>query len=371
MDAFLEPVIVFSILTAGVIFNRRRSTIVRDQRDGSWSPSSTSSSEGLLSGPVVEAQWRERKFLGKKVRSRNTIRWKNSFVSRILRKFPFLVEVWYWLLVYWTYQLARAFSAVTLQTDTVVAAREHALSLIRLEQRLNIFLEPAIQAYFLPRPTMLKTINMIYSFIHIPGTITFLAWLYHYAPTSLFEARRRTLAVCNLMAFVVFTAWPCMPPRLLPEEDGFSFVDTVHAGKVASVWTTNKFCNQLAAMPSLHFGYSFVIGLTIATMPPTSSLHVNKLRRRIMLVVAGMAYPTIILVAILATANHYILDAVAGFFVALIGWHINGILLNLLVIEDWAFYFLRVHKPAREADLDGAQIVIDKGDDEEDWWRKA
>lgn len=101
MDAFLEPVIVFSILTAGVIFNRRRSTIVRDQRDGSWSPSSTSSSEGLLSGPVVEAQWRERKFLGKKVRSRNTIRWKNSFVSRILRKFPFLVEVWYWLLVYW------------------------------------------------------------------------------------------------------------------------------------------------------------------------------------------------------------------------------------------------------------------------------
>jgi hypothetical protein len=124
-------------------------------------------------------------------------------------------------------------------------------------------------------------------------------------------------------------------------------------------------------MPSLHFGYSFVIGLTIATMPPTSSLHVNKLRRRIILVVAGMAYPTIILVAILATANHYILDAVAGFFVALIGWHINGILLNLLVIEDWAFYFLRVHKPAREADLDGAQIVIDKGDDEEDWWRKA
>lgn len=96
---------------------------------------------------------------------------------------------------------------------------------------------------------LLECINRIYSFIHIPGTITFLAWLYHYAPASLFEARRRTLAICNLMAFVVFTAWPCMPPRLLPEEDGFGFIDTVHKGKVASVWTTNKFCNQLGKIP--------------------------------------------------------------------------------------------------------------------------
>lgn len=39
-----------------------------------------------------------------------------------------------------------------------------------------------------------------------------------------------------------------MPPRLLPEEDGYGFVDTVHTGKVASVWTTNKFCNQLGGL---------------------------------------------------------------------------------------------------------------------------
>lgn len=65
--------------------------------------------------------------------------------------------------------------------------------------------------------------------------------------------------MCNLMAFVVFTAWPCMPPRLLPEEDGFSFVDTVHAGKVASVWTTNKFCNQLGRFFFHFFSLSICI----------------------------------------------------------------------------------------------------------------
>jgi hypothetical protein len=82
---------------------------------------------------------------------------------------------------------------------------------------------------------LLGALNRIYSFIHIPGTITFLAWLYAAAPQPLFEARRRTLAVSNLMAFVVFTLWPCMPPRLLPSTDGFNFVDTVHTGEVASV----------------------------------------------------------------------------------------------------------------------------------------
>lgn len=121
-------------------------------------------------------------------------------------------------------------------------------------------------------------INWIYSFIHIPGTIAFLVWLYYCTITRnrinepqpgkprgttcgspagplLYQARRRTLAVCNLLAFVVFTLWPCMPPRLLsdPEAEGpdaeigrsYGFVDTVHGENGAgSVWTENRFCNQ-------------------------------------------------------------------------------------------------------------------------------
>ena len=63
------------------------------------------------------------------------------------------------------------------------------------------------------------------------------------------------MAMCNLIAFVVFTLWPCMPPRLLsdPNYDGpdaeqaksYGFVDTVHGTEgESSVWTTNRFCNQ-------------------------------------------------------------------------------------------------------------------------------
>lgn len=143
------------------------------------------------------------------------------------------------------YQLGRAFTAVTLQEDITPIARLHALAVVRAEQRLGLFVELAVQHWFVARPAALAAINCVYSFIHIPATISFLAWLYHVAAPPLYEARRRTLAICNLMAFAVFTAWPCMPPRLLPADDGFGFVDTVHVGKVSSVWTTNRFCQQL------------------------------------------------------------------------------------------------------------------------------
>ena len=166
------------------------------------------------------------------------------------------------------------------------------MQVIHAEQRLGLFVEPAVQRWFLAHPALMRWTNKTYSFIHIPGTILYLIVLYHvttarprhrlhreaaaaygeekaaavaldsnwreYAPPfgpAVFERRRRTMAMCNLLAFVVFTFWPCMPPRLLSdpayagryaaEAKGFGFVDTVHgADGDSSVWTTNRFCNQ-------------------------------------------------------------------------------------------------------------------------------
>lgn len=52
-----------------------------------------------------------------------------------------------------------------------------------------------------------------------------------------------------------------------------------------------------------------------------------------------------ILVAIVATANHFILDAVAGALVCALGWHINGVILNLLPLEDYFLWVVGIHKP--------------------------
>jgi hypothetical protein len=58
-----------------------------------------------------------------------------------------------------------------------------------------------------------------------------------------------------------------------------------------------------------------------------------------------MVYPAIIASAIVATANHFILDAVAGATVCIIAWNLNGALLNLLPLEDYFLNALRIHKP--------------------------
>lgn len=283
-------------------------------------------------------------------------------------------------------------------------ARKHALQVIELEKRLHIFWEIPVQHFFMGYPVFMRYINWIYSFIHIPGTIAFLVGLYYYTITSnrliesrfgriegslqgspsgpwLYEARRRTMAVCNLMAFIVFTLWPCMPPRLLSDETvagdigtiarSFGFTDTVHgADGAVSVWTANKFCNQWAAMPSLHFGYSLLVGITIMTIPlapqhrrarsvqipffnqshPQLAPQVKlPPTRRLLCLLVGFLYPFTILIAIVSTANHFILDAVAGAMVCAIGWRVNGVLLNLLPFEDWFLWCLRIHKPTFEA----------------------
>lgn len=64
-----------------------------------------------------------------------------------------------------------------------------------------------------------------------------------------------------------------------------------------------------------------------------------------MCVALGFGYPATILLAIIATANHFILDAVAGAIVCGIAWNSERFLLNLLPLEDWFLWCLRMHKP--------------------------
>lgn len=124
-----------------------------------------------------------------------------------------------------------------------------------------------------------------------------------------------------------------------------------------------------AAMPSLHFGYSLLLGLTIMTIPlapghqrskslslpffnqshPTLAPRVRLPSiPRMLCVLIGFIYPSAILAAIVSTANHFILDAVAGAVVCLVGWKGNAVLLNLLPIEDYFLWCLRIHKPTQQ-----------------------
>ncbi|KAH9026626.1 PAP2 superfamily-domain-containing protein [Lactarius pseudohatsudake] len=344
LGIFIEPLVVVSLLAAGVIINRRPLSPVSRAYSPIPSPTFSPTSHTRHSSLRFFKPW-------------DTSRYANNWVSATLYRFPFILEVFYWGLTYWVYQIARAVSAVLFIDDgTVDIARRHAIQLLEFERRLGIQWENKVQDTIMQHAWALSALNRIYSFIHIPATIAFLAYFYHTQPFRVYAPVRRTMALANLLAFVVFTLWPCMPPRLLPA--AYSFVDTVHKHGAGSVWTTNRFCNPLAAMPSLHFGYSLIVGVALCAHPPTTTQHHPRRAHPHHLRALFLLYPALILLAIVATANHYLLDALAGLVVVALARYANAALVPLLALENAVLRLLHIHKPS-PAHLVESQSVQD------------
>ena len=124
VGAILEPLVVVALLFGGTWINRSKQSISRRCRwqgsspyqsrpcspdasdpdeDGTLSPRSWSPS--LLHAP--DDRWRKRQiriFSSRfQVTTPNTAVFQDRLLSRVLRKFPFLVECWYWALVYWVW----------------------------------------------------------------------------------------------------------------------------------------------------------------------------------------------------------------------------------------------------------------------------
>ena len=178
----------------------------------------------------------------------------------------------------------------------------------------------------------------------------FICWYYYVAPSfDTFAIARRTLTLTNFCAFMTFVVYPCMPPRLLPTEYGF--LDTVRHDDAQSVWMSGKFVNQLAAMPSMHFGYSFCIGMTMIYHSGLfrRTLEQGEVRKnafwKIFYLVLGIGYPSFILTVIVATANHYFMDALVATCFVFFSFLCNKIFYVFIPLEDLLLYVIRADKP--------------------------
>jgi hypothetical protein len=104
-------------------------------------------------------------------------------------------------------------------------------------------------------------------------------------------------------------------------------------------------------MPSMHFGYSFCIGMT---MIYHSGLFRRTLERgevrknafwKLFYLFIGLGYPTFILVTIVATANHYFMDAMVATSFVLLAFLCNRIFYVFIPLEDLLLYVIRAEKP--------------------------
>lgn len=255
------------------------------------------------------------------------------------------------------YQLARAFSALSIAGNDRVwdASRSHALSILASEQRLGVAIEKEIQQWTLKCAPWLMSVYAKIYYSHIVVSVAFYVYAYTYFKRDSFQCIRRTLAACNLVAFLILSAYRVMPPRLLPARYGF--VDVLHPadGSSGSAWTHNRFQLTIAAMPSLHFGMAGFVAYCLMRYSPHRYLQAF-----------APLWPTVMLCTILATANHFLLDAVVGAFVPVVAWRINSMFLLFRPVEEWLFWLARTMKPSTADQDPPAYKRMHKWHDEEE-----
>jgi hypothetical protein len=181
-------------------------------------------------------------------------------------------------------------------------AFQHARDVIEWEKALGIFVELDIQTFFLKSSFLTDLVNGIYTYAYYPALVGFAIWGY-WRHRKKYKFVRTVFVVSAVFAFIAFALYPCAPPRFFDGVSGedLGFVDTMALDGGAHYGSIAAFYNPYAAMPSCHFGWSLMVCVAIFWM--TTAWWGRLL---------AVLLPTGQLIAIVATGNHFVLDAVGG-----------------------------------------------------------
>src|ERR1700689_311523 len=174
----------------------------------------------------------------------------------------------------------------------------HARDLISLERSTHLFVEPSIQAWASGSHVVMVAASWIYVNAQTSVTVGALLYLYLRHNRSFYFVRNMFM-IAMVIALVGYMVFPTAPPRFLPE---WGFIDSVsdftgvqlsHASSSMSALV-----NPYAAVPSMHVAFALMIGWPLA-----------RLARLRPVKVLWFLYPFLMAFVIVATANHFIFDA--------------------------------------------------------------
>lgn len=180
------------------------------------------------------------------------------------------------------------------------AAHRNAMRLIDLESALGLFNEARFQQWALSMPWLIKLLSFHYTTFHFAVPVLALLVLFRRAPER-YLLYRNALAWMSVLGVVTFALWPLMPPRMLPS---YGFVDvfaTMFRPPSIDRGFAPALYNGFAAMPSLHVGYA--LWCVAALVPVLASRWAR---------MAVISHAAATMIAVVATGNHYWLDAVGG-----------------------------------------------------------
>lgn len=228
------------------------------------------------------------------------------------RRLPWAVEVLSIGIGYAFYSIVRVMAPHRLQISY-----DHAAEVVNVEKAFGVFHELAVNTYLSAHNHLEVFSAYYYATLHFIITPLVLAWLWKRRP-ALYGHLRSALVIATAVALVVYATWPLAPPRFaIP-----GAVDTVFDHPV--IWASGHgvegFINDLAAMPSLHVGWAVWCAAVVVAAFRTRWRHL------------AWAYPLLTTVVVVATANHYVVDAVGGTLVVAVPLYLCGLRLPGTVV---------------------------------------
>jgi hypothetical protein len=182
----------------------------------------------------------------------------------------------------------------------------NARRIVSLEQVLGIAWEQSLQRAFLAMPDLVTALNIFYFVGHFLFTGIFFFWLYHRSRDG-FRSFRDGFLVATAIAVVIHWLFPTAPPRLA--EDGIEDTLRVLSGIDIGSPTSSALSNPVAAVPSLHAAYALGVGIGLL-----------RYARSPLVRFSGAIYPPLVVLTIVVTGNHFVLDALAGIAVLGLGF---------------------------------------------------
>lgn len=243
--------------------------------------------------------------------------------------------------------------------ESRIIAERHAESVIRVQEALGLWFEPALQEWYLSLPAngFIRGWNIFYGTAHFIVTIAVLVFAFVKSPPKYLFART-VLAGTTALALIGFATYTLMPPRLLDADgpygacsgqvqgcNNYGIIDTIE--RWGGLWKFGEggmadLSNQYAAMPSLHFGWSMWCAVTFVVV-------VGRGRLRHL----AFLYPAATLFCILITGNHFWLDAFFGGVVLLGG-------VGVALVSQWFNGWL-IDRRRRDQVVDETEVDSDGG----------
>ena len=237
----------------------------------------------------------------------------SSFVAETSRRLPrgwahLAFQFLIWIGFYVAYQVARGAA-----DRDVAVAFANGEWILRTQQELGALFEPTVQRFVDSSSLMITLTSYTYWLSQFAVVGLTLLWVY-FRHHERFAGFRNWLIVANLVGLIGYVLVPTAPPRMFPE---WGFVDTLaqyssvnhDSGLIA--WGANPY----AAMPSLHSMDALIVGIvmfSVVKSPLAKAL--------------WLAWPAWVGFSVISTGNHYWLDIVAGFALALVtGWALRRV----------------------------------------------